>query len=221
MDERVRSVDDVQFDFKASNGFAPIDPKSTLLIKSTDFTLNEENKEPEELNEEDEWNQVPKFEVKFSTQDEQHQEVSPSLTADPIQSDAFKRSTLNEQKSHVNFDFINQNLNKLLNPNDVQAETNKHHYHSDHRHANFTQRILRKLFGPPKLHKTLNDSFHMINALASKQFDESNQLHRQMLFTIYRRLTDTEADCARFGPHWENIGYQGIHFSPSFTLIDI
>ena len=30
----------------------------------------------------------------------------------------------------------------------------------------------------------------------------------QMLTTIYKKLTSTRLDCARYGHHWESIGFQ-------------
>lgn len=32
----------------------------------------------------------------------------------------------------------------------------------------------------------------------------------RVLQTIYRKLTCTRADCPRYGPHWENVGFQGM-----------
>uniref|UniRef100_A0A672SZ28 ELMO domain containing 3 n=1 Tax=Sinocyclocheilus grahami TaxID=75366 RepID=A0A672SZ28_SINGR len=39
--------------------------------------------------------------------------------------------------------------------------------------------------------------------------DNGQSVHMRVLQTIYRKLTCTRADCPRYGPHWENVGFQG------------
>lgn len=39
--------------------------------------------------------------------------------------------------------------------------------------------------------------------------DNSQPVHMRVLQTIYKRLIGSRLDCPRFGPHWENIGFQG------------
>ena len=40
-------------------------------------------------------------------------------------------------------------------------------------------------------------------------FNNSQMLHIRVLQTIYRKLMGTSLDCARFGSHWQVIGFQG------------
>lgn len=47
-----------------------------------------------------------------------------------------------------------------------------------------------------------------IFAYAKVSFDDKNATHFRMLSTIYRKLTDSKR-CARYGDHWESIGFQG------------
>lgn len=41
------------------------------------------------------------------------------------------------------------------------------------------------------------------------QVDNSQTVHLRVLQTIYKRLLGSRLDCPRYGPHWENIGFQG------------
>ena len=41
------------------------------------------------------------------------------------------------------------------------------------------------------------------------QLSNENAWHLRTLQTIYRSLTGSKFDCARFGTHWEEIGFQG------------
>lgn len=63
--------------------------------------------------------------------------------------------------------------------------------------------------GPPKLSKNLTQERDLIFVLAAVTFDNSNETHIRILQTVYRKLTKTKIDCPRFGPHWENVGFQG------------
>ncbi|XP_037091813.1 ELMO domain-containing protein 3-like isoform X2 [Pollicipes pollicipes] len=69
--------------------------------------------------------------------------------------------------------------------------------------------ILCRLLGPPQLDKRLVPERDRIFAIAQCQLenDEPRQIH--MLTTIYKRLTASRLECARFGHHWESIGFQG------------
>ena len=39
-------------------------------------------------------------------------------------------------------------------------------------------------------------------------FDDNNPLHFQVLLSIFKQLTGQKIDCPRYGPHWEQIGFQ-------------
>ena len=39
-------------------------------------------------------------------------------------------------------------------------------------------------------------------------FDDNNPLHFQVLLSIFKQLTGQKLDCPRYGPHWEQIGFQ-------------
>jgi len=221
MNEPIRSVDDIKFDF--GNNHVSANGKdskisSTLLMKSTDFVLKDDN-EPE--NDNNEWSAVPTIEAKFSAIDtyQNDRESAEAVSYNLVRKDearclanasVVERITINEQ-TLINFDHLCQNLNKFITPNEnwteVNAENDKR-IKLMHR-GNVVQRVCRKMFGPPKLNKNLVESFNMVNLLATKQLDDSTDLQKQMLFTIYKRLTGTDVDCPRFGSHWENIGFQG------------
>lgn len=69
--------------------------------------------------------------------------------------------------------------------------------------------ITHFLFGPPRLHKELVEERDLVFAIAQCSLDNSQPVHMRVLQTIYRKLTCTRADCPRYGPHWENVGFQG------------
>lgn len=65
------------------------------------------------------------------------------------------------------------------------------------------------LFGPPRLHKDLVEERDLVFAIAQCPLDNGQSVHMRVLQTIYRKLTCTRADSPRYGPHWENVGFQG------------
>jgi len=69
--------------------------------------------------------------------------------------------------------------------------------------------VFHSIIGPPKLHKSLCSERNLIFALALIPFDNADGIHVRILQTLYKKLTGTKFDCARFGPHWELIGFQG------------
>lgn len=60
-----------------------------------------------------------------------------------------------------------------------------------------------------KLHKSLVAERNLIFTLAMIQFENTDQIHLRILLTIFKTLTRRKIDCARFGSHWELIGFQG------------
>ncbi|XP_062855599.1 ELMO domain-containing protein 3 [Trichomycterus rosablanca] len=69
--------------------------------------------------------------------------------------------------------------------------------------------ITHFLFGPPRLLRELVEERDLVFAIAQCALDNTQHIHMRTLQTIYRKLTCTRADCPRYGPHWENIGFQG------------
>ena len=48
--------------------------------------------------------------------------------------------------------------------------------------------------------------------LLSGPFDDTEEVHRRVLQTIYKQLMGSTLDCPRYGSHWEQIGFQGNKF---------
>lgn len=56
---------------------------------------------------------------------------------------------------------------------------------------------------------TSNILFKFVFRDLAGSLDNGQSVHMRVLQTIYRKLTGTRADCPRYGPHWENVGFQG------------
>uniref|UniRef100_A0A096LU79 ELMO domain containing 3 n=1 Tax=Poecilia formosa TaxID=48698 RepID=A0A096LU79_POEFO len=71
--------------------------------------------------------------------------------------------------------------------------------------------IAHFLFGPPRLHRELLEERDLVFAIAVcvGPVDNSQTVHMRVLQTIHKRLIGARLDCPRYGPHWENIGFQG------------
>ncbi|KAJ8286165.1 hypothetical protein GJAV_G00035250 [Gymnothorax javanicus] len=69
--------------------------------------------------------------------------------------------------------------------------------------------ITHFLFGPPRLHRELTEERDLVFAIARCSLENSQKVHTRVLQTIYKRLTGSRADCPRYGPHWEAVGFQG------------
>ncbi|XP_021348611.1 uncharacterized protein LOC110447326 isoform X2 [Mizuhopecten yessoensis] len=65
------------------------------------------------------------------------------------------------------------------------------------------------LFGPPKLNRNLLKEKEFVFCVAATPLNNNTIVHTRALQTIYRCLTGSRFDCGRFGPHWEEIGFQG------------
>ncbi|KAG7247427.1 hypothetical protein CRUP_037727, partial [Coryphaenoides rupestris] len=76
--------------------------------------------------------------------------------------------------------------------------------------------ITHFFFGPPRLHRELLEERDLVFAIAQCSLDNSQAVHMRVLQTIYKRLVGGRLDCARYGNHWENIGFQGT--DPSTDL---
>ncbi|KAK3287830.1 hypothetical protein CYMTET_4676 [Cymbomonas tetramitiformis] len=64
-------------------------------------------------------------------------------------------------------------------------------------------------FGPPKLTGVLADERERCFAMAKIQFDENEEMHHRLLQTIFRKYTGATGTVARYGSHWEDVGFQG------------
>ncbi|XP_053125730.1 ELMO domain-containing protein 3 isoform X2 [Hemicordylus capensis] len=65
------------------------------------------------------------------------------------------------------------------------------------------------LFGPPRLHQQLQSERDLALAIAQCGLDNNEKVHMRILQTIYKKLTGSRFDCARYGDHWEDLGFQG------------
>ncbi|XP_053222747.1 ELMO domain-containing protein 3 isoform X3 [Podarcis raffonei] len=66
------------------------------------------------------------------------------------------------------------------------------------------------LFGPPRLHQQLQSERDLALAIAQCGLDNNEKVHMRILQTIYKKLTGSRFDCARYGAHWEDLGFQGM-----------
>ncbi|XP_072341846.1 ELMO domain-containing protein 3 isoform X1 [Scyliorhinus torazame] len=69
--------------------------------------------------------------------------------------------------------------------------------------------ITHFLFGPPRLHKELQEERDLVFAIGQCSLDNDQKVHIRVLQTIYKKLTGAKFDCARYGSHWEQLGFQG------------
>jgi hypothetical protein len=178
----------------------------------------------------DEWSNVPKIEAKYANNEESgvvdlHEHIDLKITPLIINQIGLKniKNKANETKV-VSFHESIEHLLKSFNMYDnFDSISNKHYYHSyapdesteekrhyvDDMNTNFLQRLFQKLFGPAKLNEKYVENRDFIYLLVSKKFDDDCIIHKQILFTLYKKLTNTLIDCPRYGHHWEIIGFQG------------
>ncbi|NXE16627.1 ELMD3 protein, partial [Lophotis ruficrista] len=69
--------------------------------------------------------------------------------------------------------------------------------------------LLRSLVGPPRLQPRLRGERELALAVAQCGLDDEEAVHVRILQTIYRKLTRSGLGCPRYGPHWEELGFQG------------
>ncbi|KAM6040683.1 LOW QUALITY PROTEIN: ELMO domain-containing protein 3 [Chlamydotis macqueenii] len=69
--------------------------------------------------------------------------------------------------------------------------------------------LLRFLFGPPRLRPQLQGERELALAMAQCGLDDEEPVHVRILQTIYRKLMRSGLGCPRYGPHWEELGFQG------------
>uniref|UniRef100_A0A8C4RCB0 ELMO domain containing 3 n=1 Tax=Erpetoichthys calabaricus TaxID=27687 RepID=A0A8C4RCB0_ERPCA len=65
------------------------------------------------------------------------------------------------------------------------------------------------LFGPPRLHRELQEERDLVFTIAQCSLDNNQKIHIRVLQTIYKKLTGARFDCPRYGTHWEQLGFQG------------
>ncbi|XP_029460039.1 ELMO domain-containing protein 3 isoform X2 [Rhinatrema bivittatum] len=70
--------------------------------------------------------------------------------------------------------------------------------------------IAHFLFGPPRLHRELQEERDLALAIAQCALDNNQKVHMRVLQTIYKKLTGSGFDCPRYGAHWEQLGFQGL-----------
>ncbi|KAJ6658672.1 hypothetical protein lerEdw1_019832 [Lerista edwardsae] len=70
--------------------------------------------------------------------------------------------------------------------------------------------ITHFFFGPPRLHQQLQSERDLALAIAQCGLDNNEKVHMRILQTIYKKLTGSRFDCARYGAHWEELGFQGM-----------
>ncbi|XP_033632680.1 ELMO domain-containing protein 3-like isoform X1 [Asterias rubens] len=66
------------------------------------------------------------------------------------------------------------------------------------------------IIGPPKVKASLHEERNLVFGIAQCPFDDTEEVHRRVLQTIYKQLTGSTLDCPRYGSHWEQIGFQGV-----------
>jgi hypothetical protein len=197
-------------------------------------TFNDQHEEPDK-EDEDEWSNVPKIEAKYVSTDTKADDISVELNkeTDVKITHSVKNQILlttkgqknNNNTKSVDFCESVECLLKSFNMYDhFDSLNNKHYYHSyasdenanerrnyvDDLNRNFLAKLFDKLFGPVKLNEKYIENRDFIYLLVSKKFDDNCEIHRRILFTIYKKLTNTVVDCQRHGHHWEIIGFQGI-----------
>ncbi|XP_036605160.1 ELMO domain-containing protein 3 isoform X2 [Trichosurus vulpecula] len=69
--------------------------------------------------------------------------------------------------------------------------------------------LFRCFFGPPQLRDGLQEERDLVLAIAQCGLDNEDPVHGRVLQTIYKKLTGSRFDCALYGTHWEELGFQG------------
>ena len=129
----------------------------------------------------DEWERVPTVQIgsKRSTKRKKNK-----------QQNSQKTTTFVELLSHFQLSNLSEQLSRIKPEVDSSRIT--------------------KLFGISRLAKKLKGERDLIFAIALCKFNDQIPLHIRALFTVYKHLSaQKNAVCPRFGPHWEEIGFQG------------
>jgi len=76
--------------------------------------------------------------------------------------------------------------------------------------SGFVDRMIHKVFGPPSLrNKVLEGERLRVFAMAKMQMDDNQEMHVRLLHTVYMKYTGSTLAMPRYGPHWDDIGFQG------------
>jgi hypothetical protein len=73
----------------------------------------------------------------------------------------------------------------------------------------FLSSVWSLFFSPPSLDKTLIQERDSIFAIALIAYDNNDAMHSKVLQNLYMTIKGVKVECPRFGPHWEEIGFQG------------
>ena len=60
------------------------------------------------------------------------------------------------------------------------------------------------------LAKKLNTEWRLAISLSQMQLSNEDPIHFEALRTLYLRLMGSALNCRRYGPHWQDIGFQGV-----------
>jgi hypothetical protein len=60
----------------------------------------------------------------------------------------------------------------------------------------------------PRINENLQEEKKLVFAISKRPFDDQNLMHFHVLLTLYKQFTGSRLDCARYGSHWEQIGFQ-------------
>ena len=60
------------------------------------------------------------------------------------------------------------------------------------------------------LAKHLNTEWRLAISLSQMQLSNEDPIHFEALHTLYLRLMGSALNCRHYGPHWKDIGFQGV-----------
>ena len=60
------------------------------------------------------------------------------------------------------------------------------------------------------LSKGLRTEYDLVLSLSSVPLSDTDKLHIEALQTIYQKLMGSALNCRRYGPHWQDIGFQSV-----------
>jgi len=145
------------------------------------------------------------------------QNLLKTTTLDEIKE--WKEKVVEEQKKWDALDAVQQTdtgpklLTKDVSFEKALEDVKKHNFEKVPPHVVVSKSRISKfwswIFGPKPLAKSLLAEQKLVFNFTSVTIDNDNDMHDDVLQTIYRKLTKTKHNHPRFGPHWEEIGFQG------------
>ena len=60
------------------------------------------------------------------------------------------------------------------------------------------------------LSKGLRSEYDLVLSLSSTPLSNTDKLHIEALQTVYQKLMGSALNCRRYGPHWQDVGFQGV-----------